>query len=222
MGAVIAAEAVTKGFAGTPILKGVTLAVEASEFVMLTGESGSGKSTLLSLIAGLDFADGGEIVVAGVHLRPDIAPLPLAQFRARTAAMVYQDFHLLPVLDAWDNILLPARLHLAKGEFTAAVERARLLAETFGLTKVLHAMPQTLSGGEKQRLAIIRALLCRPTVLLADEPTGNLDSRNSEVVMNIFTALNRDGQTILMVTHSPALARRGSRQLHLHDGLLAG
>ena len=197
------------------VLRGVSLELAAGESVALTGESGSGKSTLLHLAGGLDRPDGGAILFEG----RDIAGLSesdLAGFRRRSVGLVFQQFNLIPSLDVAANLAFQARL--------AGVHDAgwcRALAERLGLSKHLTRYPEQLSGGQQQRVAIGRALAGRPALILADEPTGNLDEATGDAVLDLMLALQAEtGAGLLMVTHSLRLAARLGRRLHLAGGKL--
>jgi putative ABC transport system ATP-binding protein len=198
-----------------PVLRGVSLSLAAGESVALTGESGSGKSTLLHLAGGLDQPDGGEVLVEG----RDIARLgdkDLAHYRRATVGLVFQQFNLIPSIDVAANLAFQARL---AGRFDAAWNAA--LAERLGLAKFLSRYPEQLSGGQQQRVAIGRALAVRPKLVLADEPTGNLDEATGDAVLDLMLSLQREtGAALLMVTHSMRLAERLQRRLHLSGGRL--
>jgi putative ABC transport system ATP-binding protein len=204
-----------------PAVDGVSIAAERGEFVALLGASGSGKSTLLNLIAGLDRPDSGAIVVEGQDLAT-MTPQQLAQYRRFTAAMVFQSFNLVPTMTLKENVELPMRFaEVRRKERRGRVEEA---LERVGLMdRALHR-PSELSGGEQQRAAIARALVNRPKVLLADEPTGNLDSKTGTEIMGLITELNRSLEmTVIMVTHERALADRyAHRMVFLGDGKVVG
>lgn len=198
----------------------VSLEVLRGDFLALLGASGSGKSTLLSLLAGLDRPTSGSIVAGGRDLA-QMSPLDLAKYRSRTVGMVFQSFNLLPRMTLEENVELPLRLaEVDRGERPA---RVRDSLERVGLAKRLGHRPGELSGGEQQRAAIARALVNRPTILFADEPTGNLDSATGEEIMNLVTEIQRAlGMTVVMVTHERALAERFSNRIvTLADGHLA-
>ena len=196
------------------ILAGVSLDVAAGEVVAVTGPSGSGKSTLLGLIAGLDTPTSGSIVVDGVELT-GLGETELTRFRRRTVGFVFQSYHLIPTLTAAENVAVPFELVGAPRPLAAARER---LAEV-GLAERAEHYPQQLSGGEQQRVALARALALSPPLLLADEPTGNLDSATGGQIIDLLLALNRDrGSTLLLVTHDTALAGRAGRAIALRDG----
>jgi putative ABC transport system ATP-binding protein len=202
--------------AGPPALDGIDLEVRAGEAVAVMGPSGSGKSTLLNLVAGVDRASGGGVEVAGVDLAR-LSETGLARFRRSHIGIIFQFFHLLDDLTVRDNVLLPAQLAgTPKG---TARSRADQLLETLGIAGRADAYPARLSGGERQRVAIARALMNRPDVLLADEPTGAVDARTGSQVTDLLADLNRSGQTLILVTHDPAVARRcAQRVVELRDG----
>jgi len=196
------------------VLTDVSLDVPAGQFLAIAGPSGSGKSTLLGLIAGLDQPTGGRIEVAGV----DITALDedgLARFRRDHVGYVFQSFHLLPTLTAQENVAVPLEL---AGDAGAAARAAALLAEV-GLAARAHHYPVQLSGGEQQRVAVARAMARRPALLLADEPTGNLDSATGKQIIELLVGLNRRlGSTLVLVTHDAALAAHADRVVTLRDG----
>ena len=200
-------------------LRGADLAIREPGFYAVMGRSGSGKSTLLHLLAGLDRPDSGEIVVAGsrVHAMPE---RELVAYRRRTIGVVFQQFNLLPTLDALGNVMLPGVLD---GRPRAELEsRARALLGELGLADRTHHRPEALSGGEQQRVAIARALIFDPPVVLADEPTGNLDSRSAEALWRLLRGLaERRSVTVLMVTHEPAAAAHCRTVFLMRDGTVA-
>ncbi|MBL7500698.1 ABC transporter ATP-binding protein [Frankia sp. CNm7] len=198
-------------------LRGASLTVWPGEFVAVTGPSGSGKSTLLNIIAGLERADDGSVVVADEAL-DELSEAGLARLRRQHVGMVFQFFHLLESMTAADNVVLAARLS-GLGR-RAAVRRAQDLLDVLGLLERAEAMPATLSGGQRQRLAIARALAGGPTLLLADEPTGALDSAGAAEVLDLFTRLHARGQTIIMITHDPKVAAGARRVVTMRDGLI--
>jgi putative ABC transport system ATP-binding protein len=196
------------------ILDGVSLDVATGEVVAVTGPSGSGKSTLLGLIAGLDSPSAGSITVDGVEVTR-LGEAELARFRRRTIGFVFQSYHLIPTLTAVENVAVPLEL---AGE-TAPVPTAHARLAEVGLAERADHYPAQLSGGEQQRVAIARALALSPPLLLADEPTGNLDSATGGAIVDLLLALNRErGSTLLLVTHDPALAGRAGRAVALRDG----
>lgn len=196
------------------ILDDVSLAIPDGEFVAVTGASGSGKSTLLGLIAGLDAPTSGEIRIDGASITA-MNEDELARLRSEKVGIVFQSFHLIPSLTAFENILIPLEI---SGEKDAR-ERARKLLADVELTNRGHHFPSELSGGEQQRIAIARAFANQPKILLADEPTGNLDSRNGAHIFELMTRLHDNNRTTLvLVTHDQELATRAERQIRLRDG----
>ena len=201
---------------GPPALSSVTLTVQEGEAVAILGPSGSGKSTLLNLVAGLDRPDTGTVTVAGTRV-DRLGEAAAARFRRTRIGMVFQFFNLLDDLTALDNVLLPAQL--AGMPAAAARERARRMLGSLGIERLADAYPGRLSGGERQRVAVARALMNRPALLLADEPTGALDTASGEDVQELLLDLQRNGQTILLVTHDTALAEAcATRTVELVDG----
>jgi putative ABC transport system ATP-binding protein len=197
-------------------LRGADLTVQHGEFVAVMGPSGCGKSTLLNLIAGLDAPDEGELMVAGESLTGRSAD-ELARMRRKHVGIVFQFFNLLEGMTVQENVVMPALIAGSKRK--AAETRARDLLDLLGLPDKAKAAPATLSGGQRQRLAIARALANRPTVLLADEPTGALDSAGGEEILELFGRLHRDsGQTILLITHDQPVADAASRLVRMRDG----
>src|SRR6266446_5977830 len=200
------------------ILRGVDLEVPAGQFVAIMGASGSGKSTLLGLLAGLDAPTAGRIVIDGV----DITGLnedKLALVRGRKIGFVFQSYQLIPTLTAEENVLLPHEL--TGGGVSAGLVRARDLLRSVGLEDRMDHYPVQLSGGEQQRVALARAFMVKPPILMADEPTGNLDSVNGAHVLDLLLSLNqREGTTLLMVTHDRDLTDSAERRITLRDGLI--
>ncbi len=211
----VALSGVTKVYQGgiTGALNGVTLTIDKGEFAAIMGPSGSGKSTLLNLVAGLDWPTSGHVSVGGADLGK-LGEAGLAHYRRDHVGFVFQFFYLLPNLTAVENILLPSQL---KG--AAATDRGGELMERLGIADVAGRYPARLSGGQQQRVAIARALINTPTLLLADEPTGALDTNSGEQVMELLAQLHREGQTILLVTHDAKLAtRHAARVISVVDG----
>jgi ABC-type lipoprotein export system ATPase subunit len=202
------------GRAARRILDGVDLEVDAGEVVAVLGRSGSGKSTLLHLLGGLDRPDAGQIVLAGRDITTQ-RPRALARTRLRHVGFVFQSFHLIEELSGEENVLLPARLPGAKRD---GDRRGRRLIDTLGLTDIASRRPHELSGGEQQRLAIARALVNDPELVLADEPTGNLDQENGAAVLALLRRLK--DRAVVLVTHEPEAAAIADRVLHLEDGRL--
>jgi putative ABC transport system ATP-binding protein len=203
------------------ILRGIDLEIQRGEFVAIMGPSGSGKSTLLGLLAGLDTPTSGRIILDG----EDITGLNedrMALLRGRKVGFVFQSYHLLPTLTAEENVLLPYELTGGNGSIDGP-KRARELLTSVGLLDRRDHYPIQLSGGEQQRVALARAFMVRPPILLADEPTGNLDTQNGQHVLELLFSLNqREGTTLVMVTHDPALSSRASRRITLRDGRIVG
>ncbi|WP_435531466.1 ABC transporter ATP-binding protein [Pseudogemmobacter faecipullorum] len=199
------------------ILKGITLKVNQGETLALTGPSGSGKSSLLMLMGGLETVSGGRIEALG-HDLSTLDEDALAAFRRRHMGVVFQSFHLIPNMTALENVALPLELGGEKHAF----ERAAAELAAVGLGHRGDHYPAQLSGGEQQRVALARAIAPRPPILLADEPTGNLDGVNGQAIMDLlFSLRDRDGATLIMVTHAPELAARCDRVIRLQDGQLA-
>jgi putative ABC transport system ATP-binding protein len=211
----------TMGEAVIRAVDGVSLEIGPGDFVALLGSSGSGKSSLLNLIAGLDRPTGGSIVVQGSDLA-HFTPQHLAQYRLRTVGMVFQSFNLIPSMTVLENVELPLRF--AEIERSERAKISREAIDRVGLAARRDHKPSQLSGGEQQRVALARALVNQPKLLLADEPTGNLDSKTGSGIMDLIAAFNRTlGMTVLMVTHERALAERYARRLiFLADGKLVG
>ena len=198
-----------------PALRGVTFSVERGKFVTVVGPSGSGKSTLFYLLGGLTRADGGSIVVDGDDFS-QLSDSERTRMRKKKIGFVFQKFNLLPTLDARSNIEI-ARDIAGNGSFD--LTHFNRIAELLGLSKRLIHRPAELSGGEQQRVALARALINKPSIVLADEPTGNLDSKNSEIVLTMLRQSNRElGQTVLMITHNPEAAAYGDEIIHMRDG----
>jgi ABC-type lipoprotein export system ATPase subunit len=215
---VLEARGVTKtvgvGRAARRVLDGVALDVHAGEVVAVLGRSGSGKSTLLHLLGGLDAPDAGRIVLAGIELSAQ-SPRALAKTRLRHVGFVFQSFHLIEELSGGENVLLPARL---PGARPGGERRAKQLIDDLGLTRIADRRPHELSGGEQQRFAIARALVGDPELVLADEPTGNLDQDNGAAVLSLLRSLT--DRSVILVTHEPEAAAIADRVLHLSDGHL--
>lgn len=195
-------------------LDGVNLSVERGEFVSVVGSSGSGKSTLLHLLGGIDVPTEGTVTIDGTDLY-SLSPDPLTIFRRRYIGFVFQSYNLIPGLNVWENIVLPIGLDKLKADR----EEIEQLLSTLGIYEKRFSMPSHLSGGQQQRVAIARALATKPHIILADEPTGNLDSKTSLEVMLLLEKLNREfSQTILMITHNEELAQMTSRRIRIEDG----
>jgi len=221
-GSILSLRGVTKSIdTGThrvDILRGIDLDIDPGEYVAVMGASGSGKSTLLGLLAGLDSPTSGSILLDGAEISR-LSEDRLADLRGRKIGFVFQSYHLIPTLTAEENVLLPAEL---AGETGAAVaERARFLLGAVGLSDRVDHYPVQLSGGEQQRVALARAFMRQPPVLLADEPTGNLDSATGRQVLELLLTLNRqEGATLVLVTHDRDLTDHATRIITLKDGLI--
>jgi putative ABC transport system ATP-binding protein len=208
-----------QGPAGTiHVLKSVNLTVKPSEFVGVRGPSGSGKSTLINMITGIDRPTGGKVTVAGQSIEK-MSENQLARFRGKHIGVIFQFFQLLPTLTVVENVILPMDFcRMWKPRERPA--RAMMLLEQMGLADQAHKLPNTLSGGQQQRAAIARALANDPPLLMADEPTGNLDSKTADTVFTLFTDLVSKGKTFIMVTHDVELAKRIPRLVEVADGVL--
>ncbi len=196
-------------------LADITFRVNKGEYVAIMGESGSGKTTLLNILAALDKPTAGSVTLAGRDLAA-VKEKELAAFRRDNLGFVFQDFNLLDTFSLRDNILLP--LVLAGKKYPEMKRRLIPLTQTLGIEPLLDKYPYEVSGGQKQRCAVARALITEPQIVLADEPTGALDSRAADSLMDLFSQINRAGQTVLMVTHSTAAASRAGRVLFIRDG----
>jgi putative ABC transport system ATP-binding protein len=217
----IQVRALTKSIAAgarrVDILKGIDLEIPSGQFVAIMGPSGSGKSTLLGLLAGLDSPTSGQVLLDGEDITK-LSEDQMAVLRGRKIGFVYQSYHLIPTLTAEENVLLPMEL---AGEEPGEAARARYLLGRVGLEDRRGHYPVELSGGEQQRVALARAFARRPSILLADEPTGNLDSASGQMVLDLLLELNREqGATLVMVTHEPSVARCADRRVLLRDGLI--
>jgi putative ABC transport system ATP-binding protein len=197
-------------------LRGVDLQIKAGEFVAIVGPSGSGKSTILNMITGIDRPSSGTVKVGGVTLNK-MSENALARWRGQYIGIVFQFFQLLPTLTALENAQLP--LHL-RGKRVDRRHRAESNLSMVGLAEHFHHLPKELSGGEQQRVAIARALANDPPILVADEPTGNLDTTTGQIVFDIFERLSTEGKTVIYVTHDENLARRAKRLISIRDGLI--
>lgn len=198
-------------------LRGIDLSIAAGEFITIMGQSGSGKSTLLSVLGGMNHPTAGDIEMAGVQLY-GLPGEKLADFRAQNLGFVFQSFNLISYLTAIENVMLPLAIVRMKGKEKEAAARRSL--ERVGLGAKLNRLPNQLSGGEQERVAIARAIVNSPKILLADEPTGNLDSKTSDEVMSLFRDLNAGGQTVVMVTHNPDNGKYSDRTITLKDGMV--
>jgi len=222
MSAIIQVENVSKtyriGKVDVQAVRGVSFVVERGEFLSVVGPSGSGKSTLFYILGGLAQADSGRVLVDGTDFART-TDSERTHLRRKKIGFVFQKFNLLPTLTARDNIRIA--LDIAGDAANDDPEHFRNITELLGIAKRLDHRPSELSGGEQQRVALARALINKPAIVLADEPTGNLDSENSEIVLNMLKQTNRElGQTVLMITHNPEAARYGDRIVHMRDGLM--
>ena len=199
-------------------LNGINLKVEQGEFLTIVGSSGSGKSTLLHMLGGLDRPSAGSVVVDGKDLF-SMKEEALTIFRRRKIGFVFQAYNLVPVLNVWENIILPVQLDGAKVD----EKYIKQVIEVLGLEEKLKNLPSQLSGGQQQRVAIARALAAKPSILLADEPTGNLDSRTSQDVLGLIkTTGHRFSQTMVMITHNEEIAQMADRSIRIEDGRIVG
>lgn len=208
----------TMGHRLVEVLRGVEFTIARGDFVALRGASGAGKSTLLHLLGGLDSPNSGEIWFEGENLAR-LSPGALAHFRNKRVGFIFQSYHLLPELDALENVCLPARM--ARVNAAQAEQRGRALLTRVGLAERVEHLPSELSGGEQQRVAIARALINDPVLIVADEPTGNLDSHTGEEIINLLCALRTERQaTLIIATHDAKVAARALRILELADGVI--
>jgi len=206
---------VYRGATAVEALRGVDLEVRRGEMVAIVGPSGSGKTTLLNCLSGLDRFDGGRVVIDGADLTT-MSDRDRTAYRARNMGFVFQAFNLLPVLTAVENTEIPLLLQGVPAR--AARRRAEEMLETLGLAQRARHRPDQLSGGEQQRVAVARALVHKPAVVWADEPTGNLDTEVTHVITELLVKTNREGQTIVLVTHNPQVSERASRVIRMRDG----
>ncbi len=200
------------------ILRGISFSIARGSWIAITGPSGSGKSTLLGILAGLDTPSGGQVIIDGIDIT-NLAESKLARFRSDKIGMVFQSFNLIPTLTALENVEVPL---FASRDSSRSSARAKRVLELVGLGDRLRHRPNQLSGGQQQRVAIARALVNEPPILIADEPTGNLDSTTGEAMLDLFGQLRRElGLTLVIATHDPAVAARVDATLHIVDGQLA-
>ena len=207
------------GISTVPVLKGITFSVQAGEFVSVVGRSGSGKSTLLNMITGIDAPTAGDVLVAGRSIQ-GMSENELAAWRGKNVGIIFQFYQMLPALNLLQNVILPMEF---SGKYRRRERRDRAIAllELVGLSDHLYKLPNMVSGGQQQRAAVARALANDPPLLIADEPTGNLDAGTAEDVFQIFLSLATQGKTIVMVTHNRSLATRVPRVIELNDGRIA-
>lgn len=215
MSTLIEVEHLSRDFGGVRALDDVSFTIQAGEWVAIMGPSGSGKTTLINILGGLDSPTGGRVAVDGTELAA-LDESTLTRYRAEKVGFVFQQFHLVPYLTALENVMLAQYFHSITDESEAAAALKRV-----GLGERMNHRPSQMSGGEQQRVTIARALINHPKILLADEPTGNLDENNQRIVLNLFHDLHAAGQTILLVTHDPAIGRLADRRVELTHGRLA-
>ena len=215
MPTLVEAEALSRRFGSLRALDELTLGIDEGEWVAVTGPSGSGKTTLLNILSGLDRPTAGTVRVGGVDLA-GLNPRELARYRQQTVGLVFQQFHLIPYLTSLENVMLAQYVHSMtdRGEAEEALRRV-------GLGERLEHLPSQLSGGEQQRVCIARALINQPPLILADEPTGNLDAVNEAIVMSLLADLHQRGHTLILVTHDASIAARANREVRLEHGRLA-
>jgi lipoprotein-releasing system ATP-binding protein len=214
----LVAKGIKKNYGTLEVLKGVDIYVSAGEIVSIVGSSGAGKSTLLHILGTLDKADEGEILMAGERI-DQLTGKKLAAFRNRHTGFVFQFHHLLPEFTALENVCIPG--WIARRPAREVMSDARSLLDRLGLSHRMDNKPSELSGGEQQRVAVARALLNKPAIIFADEPTGNLDSENARALHRLFFQLRDElGQTFLVVTHNEELATMSDRVVHMRDGLV--
>jgi len=207
-----------KGHAQVRALDGMSLSVERGEFLVVMGPSGSGKTTLLNMLGALDKPTSGEVFIDEVQISK-VPERKLFKIRREKVGFIFQTYYLVPTLNALENVLVPT-LPLGKDQFR---EKARELLETVGLNKRVHHRPSQLSGGEQQRTAIARALILDPPIILADEPTGNLDSKTGQEIVNLMRRLDKErGKTFVTVTHDPAITKAADRVVKILDGKIRG
>lgn len=218
MNDIIVAKDIRKSYRSLPVLRGIDLSVRRGEFLSIMGESGSGKSTLLSILGGNIKPDGGEVTLDGISVTK-AGDRELSRLRRTKLGFVFQSLNLIPTLNAKDNILLP--IYLDHASVKNAGQKLDALADTLGIAHLLSSFPEDMSGGEAQRVAIARAMIHDPSVLMLDEPTGSLDSKNACALLELLSKLSRDSSlTVIQVTHSKRAARYGNRTVGICDGEL--
>lgn len=209
---VIETQHLYKRFGQVTALEDINIQVRTGEFVAIMGASGSGKTTLMNILTGLDTLSEGKVILDGIDAA-SLDEVGRQRFRAEKIGLVFQQFHLIPYLTALENVMLAQHYHSIIDE-----KAAKKVLEQVGLAHRLHHRPNQLSGGEQQRVCIARALVNQPPVIFADEPTGNLDEKNEQLVLDLLTALNQQGRTIVMVTHNPELGKLTDRTIFLQHG----
>ena len=214
MAALVQVEEISKTYGGVRALDSVTFEVRAGEWIAIMGPSGSGKTTLINILGGLDRPTSGRAIVDSVNVGA-LGERELTRYRAEKIGFVFQHFYLVPYLSALENVMLAQYFHSVADEAEAAQSLVRV-----GLGDRLDHLPSQLSGGEQQRVALARALINHPKLILADEPTGNLDEANEHIVLELLRELHRSGHTILLVTHSPEIGRMADRRIELAHGRL--
>lgn len=216
----IKADNIHKQFGDVEVLKGVSISIQSSEVVSITGPSGAGKTTLLQILGTLDHPDNGQLQIREAHVS-NLKGNALSQFRNQNIGFIFQFHHLLPEFSALENVAIPTFIQGMSKK--AGYQKAEELLGYLGLQNRLNHKPSTLSGGEQQRVAVARALVNNPSVVLADEPSGNLDSQTAEDLHNLFFRLRKEmGQTFVIVTHNQELAKMADRRLHMVDGVFEG
>jgi len=203
------------------VLKGIDLTIQRGEFVSIVGKSGSGKSTLLNMITGIDHPSEGRVVIGGKDIYNNVTESQRSRWRGRNLGIVFQFFQLLPMLTLLENVMLPMDYADMHG-FDERPERAMEMLKLVGLETFANKLPVLVSTGQQQLAAIARALACDPPLLVADEPTGNLDTKSANIIVDLFEELSRRGKTVVMVTHDPSLTARTTRNITIADGLLIG
>ena len=203
------------------VLKGIDLTIPRGEFVSIVGKSGSGKSTLLNMITGIDHPTDGRVVIGGTDIYTGVSESQRSRWRGRNLGIVFQFFQLLPMLTLLENVML-AMDFAEMYDFDTRPGRAREMLELVGLGAFANTLPALVSTGQQQLAAIARALACDPPLLVADEPTGNLDSRSAQSIIDLFEELSQRGKTVVMVTHDPSLTSRTTRNITISDGVIIG
>ncbi|KAA6227834.1 ABC transporter ATP-binding protein [Campylobacter sp. LR291e] len=203
-----------KKFGKVKALNNINLSVYEGEWLAIMGPSGSGKSTLLNILSLMDSPSSGEYILNDKHLQ-DLSEEQKIIIRREKIGLVFQQFHLIPYLSALENVMLAQYYHSSPDE-----EDAKMMLEKVGLSHRISHLPSQLSGGEQQRVCIARALINNPDIILADEPTGNLDETNEQIVLNTLKELKKEGKTIILITHNPELAESADRSIHLHHGIM--